>query len=90
MLAIGYLLLAIRQNIWCWLCAGISTAIYVWLFFDARLYMESVLNGFYFLMAIYGWRVWTFGAQTKVMSDPVVRWPLRRHTVAHRRYRRCK
>ena len=54
-LAIGYLLLAIRQNIWCWLCAGISTAIYVWLFIGARLYMESVLNGFYFIMAIYGW-----------------------------------
>ncbi len=25
--AIAYLVLAIRQNIWCWLCAGISTAI---------------------------------------------------------------
>ena len=53
--AVAYLLLAIRQNIWCWLCAGISTAIYVWLFFSARLYMESALNGFYFAMAGYGW-----------------------------------
>lgn len=59
--AIAYLLLAIRQNIWCWLFAGISTAIYVYLFFDARLYMESVLNLFYFAMAIYGWSVWYFG-----------------------------
>jgi nicotinamide mononucleotide transporter len=59
--AIAYLLLAIRQNIWCWLFAGTSTAIYVYLFFDARLYMESVLNLFYFAMAIYGWSVWYFG-----------------------------
>ena len=52
--AIAYLLFAIRQNIWCWFFAGISTGIYVWLFFDARLYMESVLNAFYFAMAVYG------------------------------------
>jgi nicotinamide mononucleotide transporter len=43
------------------LCAGISTAIYVYLFADAKLYMESFLNGFYFVMAIYGWYVWHFG-----------------------------
>jgi nicotinamide mononucleotide transporter len=59
--AIAYLLLAIRQNIWCWLGAALSTAIYVYLFFDARLYMESALNLFYFAMAIYGWSVWYFG-----------------------------
>ena len=59
--AIAYLLLAIRQNIWCWLGAAVSTAIYVFLFFDARLYMESALNLFYFAMAIYGWSVWYFG-----------------------------
>ena len=61
MLAIAYLILAIRQNIWCWLCAGISTAIYIYLFADAKLYMESFLNVFYFVMAIYGWYVWHFG-----------------------------
>ena len=60
--AIAYLVLAIRQNIWCWLGAGISTAIYVYLFFDAKLYMESALNLFYFAMAIYGWFVWYPGA----------------------------
>ena len=60
-LAVLYLLLAIRQNIWCWLCAGISTAIYVYLFLNARLYMESALNVFYFGMAVYGWSVWSRG-----------------------------
>ena len=59
--AILYLMLAIRENIWCWLCAGISTAIYVYLYFSAKLYMESVLNVFYFAMAIYGWLVWRSG-----------------------------
>ncbi len=79
--AVGYLVLAIRQNIWCWLCAGISTAIYVYLFFDARLYMESVLNLFYFGMAIYGWAVWYRGAGDH-QKLPVSVWPLEWHALA--------
>ena len=60
--AILYLVLAIRENIWCWLCAMISTAIYIWIFIVAKLYMDSALNIFYFAMAIYGWFVWRSGA----------------------------
>ena len=59
--AVLYLVLAIRENIWCWLCAMVSTAVYVWLFIGARLYMESVLNIFYFISAMYGWFVWRSG-----------------------------
>jgi nicotinamide mononucleotide transporter len=81
LLAIAYLLLAIRQSIWCWYCAGASTAIYVALFIDAKLYMESALNGFYFLMAIYGWFVWNAG-RTEQHERPVVTWPLRTHVSA--------
>jgi nicotinamide mononucleotide transporter len=79
--AILYLLLAIRENIWCWFCAGVSTAIYIWLFTDAKLYMESLLNVFYFGMAIYGWYVWSSGREGD--DDlPVTVWPLRVHASA--------
>ena len=80
-LAILYLLLAIRQNIWCWLCAGISTAIYVYLFIEAQLYMESALNVFYFAMAIYGWSVWYYGRSDE-HELPVSVWPLAVHGYA--------
>lgn len=80
-LAIAYLLLAIRQNIWCWLCAAISSAIYVYLFFDTRLYMESALNGFYFLMAVYGWYAWHSGSADS-SGLPVCVWPIRVHGIA--------
>ena len=80
-LAVAYLLLAIRQNIWCWYCAAASTAIYIWLFFDARLYMESVLNVFYFVMAVYGWMVWNSGRDA-THELPVVSWPFRIHGTA--------
>lgn len=79
--AIAYLLLAIRQNIWCWFFAGVSTALFVYLFFDARLYMESALNVFYFAMAIYGWYAWRY-AGTEVDDLVVTVWPLRRHAIA--------
>jgi nicotinamide mononucleotide transporter len=80
-LAIAYLLLAIRQNIWCWLCAAGSSAIYVYLFFDARLYMESALNGFYFLMAVYGWYAWHSGSAEST-DLPVCVWRMRIHIIA--------
>jgi nicotinamide mononucleotide transporter len=79
--AILYLLLAIRENIWCWLFAGISTAIYVYLFVVARLYMESGLNVFYFAMAIYGFSVWYRG-RTSDRQLPVTVWPVPVHVWA--------
>ena len=59
--AIAYLLLAVRENILCWLFAFISTAIYTVLFWDVSLLMESALNVYYMAMAIYGWYQWTHG-----------------------------
>jgi len=57
-LAILYLILAVKENSWCWPAAFVSTAIYIFLFFDVNLYMESFLNLYYLLMAIYGWYQW--------------------------------
>ena len=81
LLAIGYLFLAIRQNIWCWFCAAFSTAIYVFLFLQTKLYMESLLNIFYFIMALYGWVTWYFGKIGNV-ELPVVTWERFIHAVA--------
>ena len=59
--AMAYLLLAVRENILCWLFAFMSTAIYTVLFWDVSLLMESALNVYYMAMAIYGWYQWTHG-----------------------------
>lgn len=79
--AIAYLGFAIRQQIICWFFAAISTAIYIWLFIEARLYMESVLNLFYLVMAGYGWWVWS-GGRDDGAGTPVVIWAWRRHLTA--------
>jgi nicotinamide mononucleotide transporter len=65
LLAIAYLLLAVRENILCWYCALFSTAIFIFLFWDVRLLMESALNVFYLIMAVYGWQQWKYGGTKK-------------------------
>jgi nicotinamide mononucleotide transporter len=79
--ALAYLVFAVRQQIVCWLFAAISTAIYVWLFIEAKLYMESLLNFYYLAMAGYGWTVWRSGRQDG-NERPVVVWPLNTHLLA--------
>ena len=74
-LAVAYLLLAIRQNLACWPAAIASAAIYIVLMYRAGLYMESALQLFYVAMAIYGWVHWTSGGSPN-KSLPVTSWPL--------------
>jgi nicotinamide mononucleotide transporter len=77
-LAVSYLILAIRQNIYCWVAAFISSSLYIGLFFIERLYMESILQIFYAIMAIYGWHQWPDGIE-KNLGIEINTWSLRRH-----------
>ncbi len=78
-LAVVYLLLAIRQSLGCWVAAFISSCLYVWVLFGARLYMESALNAFYAAMAVYGFWQWRPGAGGEALQ--VRRWSAARHTM---------
>ena len=79
-LAIGYLLLAVKENIWCWACAAGSTAIYTLLFWDSLLISESLLNAYYLAMAGYGWYQWRFGGRNDHELH-IQTWSPRRHAV---------
>ena len=79
-LALAYLLLAIRQNAWCWPAAILSAGLYLKLMFEAGLYLQSVLQVFYVGMALYGWWHWRGGPTGA--SVPVVSWSLRQHVIA--------
>jgi nicotinamide mononucleotide transporter len=80
-LAIAYLLLAIRQNIWCWAAAAISTSLYLFIMYDSKLYMQSLLQLYYLAMAAYGWYNWR-RPQAAGGELPVTVWPLRYHAFA--------
>jgi nicotinamide mononucleotide transporter len=60
-LAICYLLLAVRQIIWCWLAWILSSCLYLYVMFNAGLYMEAALQIFYVVMGFYGWMQWSKG-----------------------------
>lgn len=77
-LAIGYLLLAMKQNQWCWPAAFISTAIYTILFWESALLMESVLNAYYLLMAIYGWWAWHKKGDIETQQS-IISWSIMTH-----------
>ena len=81
-LALGYLLLAIRQNAWCWACAIASSAIFLVLFARAGLVMQSALQVFYVGMGVYGWWAWRHGSGAQRAPLPVSRWGARRHVSA--------
>jgi nicotinamide mononucleotide transporter len=79
-LALAYLLLAIRQNPWCWACAIASAGLYLSLFARAGLQMQAALQVFYVAMAVYGWRAWRGTAAARPLA--IGRWPASRHAWA--------
>ena len=60
-LAIAYVILAVRRNLWTWACALLSTSIYVVLMWRANLYMQTALQVFYLAAAVYGYIEWRHG-----------------------------
>jgi len=80
-LALAYLLLAVARNIWCWVCAFVSTAIYLVLMARAGLYMQTLLQVFYLVMAVYGYLEWRRGENDKG-EVAIERWSWRQHLLA--------
>jgi len=76
-LALGYVLLAIRQRRLAWLLAAASAGLYLHIFLQVDLYMEAGLQVFYIVAAAYGWWVWQQDGSTERL--PVQSWPIRRH-----------
>jgi nicotinamide mononucleotide transporter len=68
-LSVLYVVLAARQNIWCWPCAFVSTAIFMYLFWEVSLVFQTLLNFYFIIMAVIGylsWKVTDDGPQLKV------------------------
>ena len=79
--AVAYLFLAVRENSLCWYAAGISTLIFLFIFWDVKLYMESGLQIYYLAMAFYGWYQWR-GANRETASLQVSKWRAKQHVIA--------
>ncbi len=84
-LAIAYLLLAMKESLWCWYCAFFSTIIYTVLFWEVNLFMDSALQIYYLLMAVYGWWQWrgkNSDGENSAPALPITSWAPRQHIYA--------
>jgi nicotinamide mononucleotide transporter len=80
-LGVLYLLLAMWEKISCWYAAFASTLIFLFLFWDVNLLMESALQVYYLGMAVYGWWHWRGGGEGNA-SLPISSWSTPQHTKA--------
>lgn len=54
-----YIFLSIKENTWLWLFGLVGSAMYVWVFFENKLYADMGINMYYVIISIYGWLNWT-------------------------------
>jgi len=77
LLALAYIILAAQGSLWCWPAAFISTALYTVIFYDVLLLMDSALNAYYLIMAVYGYWAWQKNTSTNVVQNqPIENTPL--------------
>lgn len=87
-----YVVLAAKGNLWCWPAAILSTVLYTVIFYDVYLWMDSILQLYYLLMAVYGWYCWrntmannkdASNAQSNGQGKVLLysQWTLQRHSI---------
>jgi nicotinamide mononucleotide transporter len=80
-IGLAYLLLAVRRNLLCWLCAFASTILTLIVVARANLSMQVVLNVFYLGMAVYGFIDWRRG-RTDAGDVKIESWTVNQHVTA--------
>lgn len=58
-----YVVLNIRQNIWCWPVGLVSVLAYMVVFYEVRLYADAGLQVIYVVLSVYGWYYWLHGGE---------------------------
>ncbi|WP_214000511.1 nicotinamide riboside transporter PnuC [Arsukibacterium sp.] len=79
LLALAYVILALRQSLWCWPAALLSTILFTHIMWDSALLSDALLQLYYAAMAMYGWWRWQQLKQQHQGHNTVSEWPWRRH-----------
>ena len=70
-----YVVLAVKEIIWCWLSAAINVSLYIYICFSAQLYLETILQVFYLFMAFYGYYYWNKNSK----DSSIIKWTWIKH-----------
>ncbi len=57
--------LVVKQSIWCWPAGLIQVTLYLFIFYEVKLYSDFILHIFYVGMNIYGWYYWLHGGKQR-------------------------
>ena len=79
-LAIAYLMLAMLEDIRCWVAWIISSLMYFFVMYSANLYMEALLQIFYIFIGLYGLYQWRFKADKKDALK-ITTWSVKNHLI---------
>ena len=79
-LAITYLILAMLEDIRCWVAWIISSLMYFFVMYSANLYMEALLQIFYIFIGLYGLYQWRFKADKKDALK-ITTWSVKNHLI---------
>jgi len=72
-----YVILISYKHISAWAFAIISSALYIYVCFQGQLYLESLLNGFFLIMGVYGWFLWA--SEKTEESNKIIKWRKKAH-----------
>jgi nicotinamide mononucleotide transporter len=56
-----YLYFSVKQNILLWVFGLLTSALYIYVYFESRFYADMSLQVYYVVISIYGWLHWTRG-----------------------------
>jgi nicotinamide mononucleotide transporter len=73
--SILYIILAAKENIWCWGAGVISASLYIYICLFAQLYSQTGLQIFYLFIAFYGYYHWN----KKEQSLQIIEWSIGKH-----------
>lgn len=72
-LGVLYIYFSIKQNILTWPTGLLTSALYVVVFFQAKLYADMGLQAYYVVISIYGWYFWLKGKKPQEKEQVPVR-----------------
>jgi nicotinamide mononucleotide transporter len=72
-LGVLYIYFSIKQNILTWPTGLLTSALYVVVFFQAKLYADMGLQAYYVVISIYGWYFWLKGKKSQENEQVPVR-----------------
>ena len=81
-LGLLYIFFSIKQHIFTWPTGLLTSALYVYVFFQSKLYADMGLQMYYVLISVYGWYFWLKGGSNNGKQEaPVVRAPKKLYAI---------